>query len=119
NMAVYQNETLLGTCTLHVGGRLIEFEDDVIKSISPPIKRMMEQQGITLHVGDDRNHPEVNKVIDMLTDTLYHVLKSDVKEKHMPLILGNTPDWNVPIDVVTFSGGVSECMYKLETVASK
>lgn len=118
NIAVYQNETLLGTCTLHVGGRLIEFENEIIKSISPPIKRVLEQQNIRLDVGESRASTHIDLIVNMLKNTLYRVLKNEVEEQDIPLILGNKPDWDVPIDVVTFSGGVSECMYQLETVES-
>ncbi|MBO1001454.1 ethanolamine ammonia-lyase reactivating factor EutA [Pseudogracilibacillus auburnensis] len=119
NIAVYKNEILLGTCTLHVGGRLIEFDHHVIKSISPPVRSMLKQEGIRLQIGDSHNHPHIDKVLNMLLGTLSRTLTNELQEKDRPLILGHKPDWRLPIDVVTFSGGVSECMYQLETIESK
>src|SRR5699024_3329377 len=80
NIVVYQNEVLLGTCTLHVGGRLIEFNNEVISSISPPIKRWLEKENRQLNVGEKRHAPEVANIVDQLVNTLYSVLKNDVKE---------------------------------------
>lgn len=119
NIAVYQKENLLGTCTLHVGGRLIEFKNNQINSISPPIKRILDQENMQLSVGDTRDSSNVNQIVNMLKDTLFRVLRNEVEEKDKPLILGSNPDWNKPIEIVTFSGGVSECIYNLETVKSK
>ena len=118
NIAVYQQETLVGTCTLHVGGRLIEFSGNKIISISPPIQRLLQQRNILLQVGDSRDKREVDEVINILVDTLYRMLKNELTDSDKPLLLGERPNWDMPIDVVTFSGGVSECMYHLETVKS-
>lgn len=114
NIAVYQNQELLGTCTLHIGGRLIEFRNDEIASLSPPIKRLIEQENIPLQVGDSIKNPNIASVIDLLVETLYRTLTKTLGDRDACLILGKQPDWQLPVDVVTFSGGVSECMYQQE-----
>lgn len=116
NIAVYQNQKLLGTCTLHVGGRLIEFESGKIQTISPPIQRLIEQEHIPLEVGHAHTDVNVARVIELLIDTLYRALTNTLDSRDSCLILGKKPDWTVPIDVVTFSGGISECMYQHEGV---
>lgn len=114
NIAVYQNQHLLGTCTLHIGGRLIEFASDKIQTISPPIKRLIDQEHIKLQVGDNQNDLNVEHIIDLLVETLYRTLTQTLEDRDTCLVLGEQPNWIQPIDVVTFSGGISECMYDHE-----
>lgn len=117
NIAVFQNENLLGTCALHVGGRLIEFDNDVIKSISKPIQKLCNQNNISLNIGDEKSNPNISKVIDILVRQLYSTLKNGNQAKDVTLNVENLPDWQKSIDIVTFSGGVAECMYRKETSA--
>ena len=42
NIAVYKDKVLLGTCTMHIGGRLIEFHEGKVNSISPPCKSLLD-----------------------------------------------------------------------------
>lgn len=114
NIAVYKGDKLAGTCTLHIGGRLIEFENQLVKSISPPVKNLINQEGWALEVGDSKSHPTITKVIDWMTQLLARVLSKSTTLKDEVLILGNPPTWNGNVDVITVSGGISECMYVLE-----
>lgn len=114
NIAVYQQKKLLETCTMHVGGRLIEFDNGRIRSISPPIEKLLEKKGWTLGVGDAMDHPVVTQVIDELTKALFRVLAQTPEREDEILVLGHLPNWSRPIETVMFSGGVAECMYQFE-----
>lgn len=114
NIAVYQQKKLLGTCTMHVGGRLIEFDQGKIRSISPPIEKLLHQKGWILKVGDALDHPVVSQVIDELSQALFRILKKEPEPHDELLVLGHLPNWSRPIETVMFSGGVAECMYHYE-----
>lgn len=111
NIAVYKEKILLGTCTLHIGGRLIEFSDNKISSISPPIQKLLKQHGWTLHVGDSDQDECIGFVTTSMAHSLYRILRNEVEERDAVLVLGHLPNWGNEIDMIMFSGGISECMY--------
>ncbi|MFD0698002.1 ethanolamine ammonia-lyase reactivating factor EutA [Paenibacillus sp. GCM10027628] len=119
NLAVYQSGNFKGTCTLHIGGRLIELDKKRIKTISPPIQNLLSHLGHSLSPGDpihmDDIHSVIKEVIYAMVRTLVHILEGKVDNIDKVLLLGHPPDWGIPIDEIMFSGGVSECMYGLET----
>ncbi|HWI50426.1 MAG TPA: ethanolamine ammonia-lyase reactivating factor EutA [Rummeliibacillus sp.] len=117
NIAVYRNKGLLGTCTMHIGGRLIEFQNGMIHAISPPVLRLIKQQGWTLNIGDPSDAPVVKRVIEFMTNALARILKNEVQSIDDALLLGAPPNWQANIDSIVFSGGIAECMYGHEEIA--
>ncbi|WP_066400572.1 ethanolamine ammonia-lyase reactivating factor EutA [Neobacillus mesonae] len=117
NAAVYKSGKLCGTCTLHIGGRLIEFTGNQIKSISPPIKQLFRQWGSPyseITVGGIRNRYEIKRLTDFMAAVIARMLKRDLSAADQPLLLGHDPNWREDIDEIMFSGGISECLYKYE-----
>jgi ethanolamine utilization protein EutA len=116
NIAVYKSGRLLGTCTLHLGGRLIQFNGNVISSISAPVKKLIDQLGCSLTTGDFKYSISINKVVDKMVDTLGNILSGKAEETDAILIVGKgiTPNWGKTIDEIMFSGGVGECIYQLK-----
>ncbi len=114
NIAVVKNKQLLGTCTLHIGGRLIEFSKGELTSISPPIKRLISNESIDLKQGDSRESQGVLKVIDRLVESLTRALNKDLNALDECLLLGHQPNWKGQVDSILFSGGIAECMYQKE-----
>ncbi|MGM9956446.1 MAG: ethanolamine ammonia-lyase reactivating factor EutA [Peribacillus sp.] len=116
NIAVFKREELLGTCTLHIGGRLIEFCDGLITSISPPVQKLIQQEGWTLKVGDSMHHPDIDKVTEFMTESISRILANEPVLKDEVLLLGHLPNWETKVEDVIFSGGISECMYKKDSL---
>ncbi|MEK3936060.1 ethanolamine ammonia-lyase reactivating factor EutA [Sporosarcina sp. FSL W7-1349] len=115
NVAVYRDKELLGTCTMHIGGRLIEFENGKIRSISSPVQRLLDEHEITLGIGDSSTSDGVTFVTRFMADSLARMLRNEMREQDQALLLGHSPNWKSPIDVIVFSGGISECMYRHES----
>jgi ethanolamine utilization protein EutA len=113
NTAVYKSGRLCGTCTLHIGGRLIEFAGNEIKSVSPPVKKLLVQQGVNLIEGDSKNRPEVKALTDLMAGTIARMLEKTISADS-PLLLGHSPNWEEEVDSIMFSGGVGECIYRYE-----
>lgn len=117
NIAVYQAGQLCGTCTLHIGGRLIEFENDKVKHVSAPVRRLLKQLGLSVKAGDQAAFEFICPVTEAMARILGNTLKQQLTEEEKVLLLGHPPDWKVPIDQIMFSGGVSECMYGQEPLS--
>ncbi|MGB6406647.1 MAG: ethanolamine ammonia-lyase reactivating factor EutA [Planococcus donghaensis] len=116
NIAVYKAKELIGTCTLHIGGRLLEFERGKVSSISPPIQKLLAAHNRQLHIGDDAQSPTVDFVLGFMADYLNAILTRKATNNEAALLLGHLPNWQEDIDVISFSGGISECMYEHESL---
>lgn len=116
NIAVYKDKALLGTCTMHIGGRLIEFHQKKVSSISPPVQKLLAEQAVSLQVGDSSDAPGVKFVTDFMAESLCRILKNEVQTQDQVLLLGHHPNWQGKIDDIVFSGGISECMYSHEPI---
>lgn len=114
NIAVYQAGLLRGTCTLHIGGRLIEFDNGRVKNISPPVRELLMKLGIPVAAGDEVSFDFIRPVTEAMARILVHILQRKITRDDEVLLLGHPPDWKVPIDQIMFSGGVSECIYGQE-----
>lgn len=112
NIAVMQFGEVIGTCTLHVGGRLIEFQDGKIQSISPPLLRLMEKWPQPLAVGDAADDARVSQCVEEMVKTLSMILHGQCQDEGHPLLLGHLPNWHKPVDAIVFSGGVASCIYE-------
>ncbi|TYR78913.1 ethanolamine ammonia-lyase reactivating factor EutA [Priestia megaterium] len=118
NVAVYKMGRLCGTCTLHIGGRLIEFAENKIQSISPPIKKLIEQWQLSLTEGNRFAAKELQAITNYMAEVIARMLKQALKKEDEVLLLGHQPNWHEEIDVIMFSGGISECLYGYEQEAS-
>lgn len=114
NIAVYQAGVCKGTCTLHIGGRLIEYEQGRIKKISAPVQQLLARKGWRLTAGETASSPVIRQVAEAMAETLSRILTGVVAPDDEPLLLGHAPNWQSPVEDLMFSGGVSECMYHLE-----
>ncbi|MBN6189431.1 ethanolamine ammonia-lyase reactivating factor EutA [Aneurinibacillus sp. BA2021] len=114
NIAVYQAGVCKGTCTLHIGGRLIEYEQGRIKKISAPVQQLLARKGWRLTAGETASSPVIRQVAEAMTETLGRILTGVIAPDDEPLLLGHAPNWQTPVEDLMFSGGVSECMYHLE-----
>ncbi|MFJ5764059.1 ethanolamine ammonia-lyase reactivating factor EutA [Lysinibacillus sp. NPDC093210] len=111
NIAVMQYGEVIGTCTLHVGGRLIEFHNGKILSISPPIQKLMEKWPTPLQLGDSADDARVAQLIQEMVHFLAEILSGQEIDSEYPLLLGHMPNWHKPVDAIVFSGGVASCIY--------
>lgn len=118
NVAVYKSGRLCGTCTLHIGGRLVEFAGDIIQSISPPVKKVLQQWGAAITEGDRSAEKDMKAITDYMAEVIARMLKRSLTKEDHALLLGHEPNWTEEIDAIMFSGGISECMYQYENVSA-
>ena len=96
---------VIGTCTLHVGGRLIEFQNGIVQAISPPVMKLMERWSKPLKVGDSAEDVRVTQLIQEMADIVAMTLSGQLTDEQHPLLLGHLPTWNDPIDALVFPVG--------------
>ncbi|MCM3715744.1 ethanolamine ammonia-lyase reactivating factor EutA [Halalkalibacter oceani] len=119
NVAVYQAGKLCGTCTLHIGGRLIELAGGHIQRLSPPIKQLLPQLGVTLVEGRGYTRLELKQITDYMAAVIARTLRRRLSGEDHVLLLGHLPNWEEEIEAIMFSGGVSECLYRYERAAEE
>ncbi|MFD0826067.1 ethanolamine ammonia-lyase reactivating factor EutA [Neobacillus sp. M.A.Huq-85] len=114
NVAVYKSGRLCGTCTLHIGGRLIEFKENKIQSISPPVKDLLQRWGARMEVGQSPDPIELKRITNFMAEVIVRMLKRALTLEDHALLLGHEPNWVEDIEAIMFSGGISECIYQYE-----
>lgn len=53
-----------------------------------------------------------------MAEVIGRMLRRELRENDMPLLLGHEPNWIENIEFIMFSGGISECLYKYEKAGS-
>jgi len=104
NIAVYSSGRLRGTCTLHIGGRLIEWQNGRLV-VSTSITEWLNTHSLKV----ERNM--FSTITREMSNVLARFLEGTYNEKDQLLLLGEAPSWTEKIDVLVFSGGISHCMY--------
>ncbi|MED3984005.1 ethanolamine ammonia-lyase reactivating factor EutA [Peribacillus simplex] len=107
NIAVYRSGMLCGTCTLHIGGRLVEWEGAKVK-VAPSIGNWLKSKGFSPLNGDGAI------IANEMAEVLSRFLAGSFTKEDELLLVGKEPSWTGPIDVLMFSGGVSDCIYHEE-----
>ncbi|WP_455675903.1 ethanolamine ammonia-lyase reactivating factor EutA [Pradoshia sp.] len=102
NIAVAKDGELCGTCTLKIGGRLIEYRGGV-PVVSETIRPLLKEKGWD---------PVKNRqlITAYMADVLGRAVNRSLTKEDEKLLLGHAPDWEEPVEVVMFSGGVASCM---------
>ncbi|MFC7392345.1 ethanolamine ammonia-lyase reactivating factor EutA [Scopulibacillus cellulosilyticus] len=112
NTAVYRSGRLLGTCTLHIGGRLIEFENQTINAISAPVQKLINQKGLSITIGTPYKEEKLKAITDEMAAVISRMLNNRLNDNDDVLLLGHQPDWQENVDAIMFSGGIAECIYQ-------
>ena len=118
NVAVYKSGRLCGTCTLHIGGRLIEYKEAIIESISPAVKELLKQWGSPVKEGQSASIKGIKPITDFMSEVIVRMLKKSLTLEDQILLVGHEPNWQGEVDAIMFSGGISECIYKHDQLSS-
>ena len=115
-IAIVRRGDVVDTAALEVGARLVAMDDQgKIDRLEDAGAKIGEAAGVSLSLGRTLQASEKNAMAALLCNCLYEVL-----ERRQPSALTQslmlTPEvtFRDPIDVITFSGGVSEYIYGFE-----
>jgi ethanolamine utilization protein EutA len=109
-LALIQNGGVREAATVNVGGRLIAFDPNgSVNRIEPAARAVAEELGIDLRLGAALGHEDRQRIVGALADCLFTVIRREpLSPLCAQLILTEELTATDPIDVITFSGGVSE-----------
>jgi ethanolamine utilization protein EutA len=111
-LALVKNGEVAGTCAIAVGGRLI-VRDEQGRLVRA--ENSARQAGLRQQLGERVSDNEVEQLVDRLADAIIEMIKGPPTSALAKALLLTEPpdDWPVP-HCVTFSGGVSEYLFKRE-----
>ena len=112
NIAVFAYGKVEGTCTLHIGGRMLCFSSGKISYLSKHLKKWMDNSGNYLTVGLTANETVAQLRIFAygMAEVIANVLHNRIGALEESLLLGHPPNWSNPVQAIMFSGGVGELL---------
>ncbi|WP_070000595.1 ethanolamine ammonia-lyase reactivating factor EutA [Cellulosilyticum sp. I15G10I2] len=115
NIAVFKEGQAVDTACLDIGGRLIRFKPHTteISYIAPKVQKLCAQESIPLKIGEKADPHDLNKVCKCMAETIAQTLHSiwhDQDARHF-MITDHGLSHSMPINAITFSGGVGYCFY--------
>ncbi|WP_421503554.1 ethanolamine ammonia-lyase reactivating factor EutA [Enterococcus faecalis] len=117
NLAVFKDGEVIDTACFDIGGRLIKLDQQQkITYIAPKIQEIINKKGLTLHLGDQATEQNLLPIISELVAVLENSIGLGTQSPFYQLLVTNHPlrkGENLPI--VTFSGGVADCLNTTST----
>ena len=111
NIAVLKHGEVIGTVTLHLGGRLMEYAQGRLISVAPVIQQLFTNNQRMIWLNSPHDSATEQWVIENMLVSLNAVLRHEQQENKIPLLLGHLPNWTEHIDCIMFSGGVARFLY--------
>ncbi|MBZ9622703.1 ethanolamine ammonia-lyase reactivating factor EutA [Clostridium sp. FP2] len=118
NIAVFKDGKLLDTGCLDIGGRLIKIdkESGVIIYIAEKIKELAELKHIHIEEGEKPSVEALNIIVDEMVKLLEESVNIRPKSNFYERILTNKGiKKDIEVEYITFSGGVADYVYKMDT----
>ncbi|MPZ55424.1 MAG: reactivating factor for ethanolamine ammonia lyase [Rhizobiales bacterium] len=117
--ALVQRGQVLATAAIAVGGRLVvEEAGQGIVRLEPPAVDIARSIGIDLKPGGTLSHRDRHDLADRMTDLIVAMIERRPPDALAASLLVTDPVpeamRDIPIDAVTFSGGVAEYLYGRE-----
>jgi ethanolamine utilization protein EutA len=116
-LALVRDGEILTTCAINVGGRLLAYDPDRrLTRIEPAARVVAEATGITLALGQVLSPAAEQVLAERLAACLLEAIRSEPLSPLAQALLLTPPlEASGPIEAVTFSGGVAEYLYGVET----
>ena len=113
NLAISSNGEILTTSCINIGGRLLGIDENFkIWRIDPPTEIVMNQLNMNYEIGEIITEDDVRKIAHEYAKSLFEVMRGPATSKlAKELMMTDDLDFSIPIDEVSFSGGVAELIY--------
>lgn len=117
NLAVFKDGEVIDTACFDIGGRLIKLDQQQkITYIAPKIQEIINKKGLTLHLGDQATEQNLMPIISELVAVLENSIDLGTKSPFYHLLVTNHPlRKGEELPIVTFSGGVADCLNTTST----
>lgn len=115
-IAVCKDGRVLATAAINVGGRLYATDESgIIVRLEEMGRKLASLIGIDLEIGQTLTPANRHKIANELAEALVEALQGKSMLKSTQLLMMTPPlQLNEHIDLITFSGGVAEYIYKTE-----
>jgi ethanolamine utilization protein EutA len=115
-LALVRNGEVLETAAINVGGRLVALDEEGrVARIEPSGRRVAEELGIDLHLGQPLSARDRQALAEALADCLFQAIQAEALGPLAQELMLTPPLAPQAVDLVTFSGGVSEYLYQPDT----
>ncbi|WP_457923085.1 ethanolamine ammonia-lyase reactivating factor EutA [Enterococcus faecalis] len=117
NLAVFKDGEVIDTACFDIGGRLIKLDQQQkITYIAPKIQEIINKKGLTLHLGDQATEQNLLPIISELVAVLENSIGLGTQSPFYQLLVTNHPLRKAEeLPIVTFSGGVADCLNTTST----
>lgn len=117
NLAVFKDGEVIDTACFDIGGRLIKLDQQQkITYIAPKIQEIINKKGLTLHLGDQATEQNLLPIISELVAVLENSIGLGTQSPFYQLLVTNHPLRKAEeLPIVTFSGGVVDCLNTTST----
>ncbi|EEU17831.1 reactivating factor for ethanolamine ammonia lyase [Enterococcus faecalis ATCC 4200] len=117
NLAVFKDGEVIETACFDIGGRLIKLDQQQkITYIAPKIQEIINKKGLTLHLGDQATEQNLLPIISELVAVLENSIGLGTQSPFYQLLVTNHPlRKGEELPIVTFSGGVADCLNTTST----
>ena len=97
NVGVFKNGKAVDSCCINIGGRLLQIDKNTgtVNYISSPMEKILKDCGVNLRVNERADMRDLEKVCARMAEVVFECVSS-----------------RDGIDVVMFSGGVADYVYK-------
>jgi len=114
--ALLQNGEVRATWAVAVGGRLLVRDaDDRLTRIDESAQQTADTLGLTLRLGEKPAAADLERIVEALAEVVIgHIRGDQPGGLAQSLLLTAPPDNSLRPDLVTFSGGVSEYLFRRE-----
>lgn len=114
NLAVFLRGEVRETGCLDVGGRLIKVDSTThqITYIAPKLETLIRENNMGLAIGTKATRENLKPIIDKMVQALEQSVGIKKQDDLLRLIITNKNiELNVPIECISFSGGVADYVY--------
>ena len=117
NLAVFKDGEVIDTACFDIGGRLIKLDQQQkITYIAPKIQEIINKKGLTLHLGDQATEQNLLPIISELVAVLENSIGLGTQSPFYQILVTNHPlRKGEELPIVTFSGGVADCLNTTST----
>ncbi|EGO2702623.1 ethanolamine ammonia-lyase reactivating factor EutA [Enterococcus faecalis] len=117
NLAVFKDGEVIDTACFDIGGRLIKLDQQQkITYIAPKIQEIINKKELTLHLGDQATEQNLLPIISELVAVLENSIGLGTHSPFYQLLVTNHPlRKGEELPIVTFSGGVADCLNTTST----
>ncbi|MHA2288100.1 MAG: ethanolamine ammonia-lyase reactivating factor EutA [Promethearchaeota archaeon] len=113
NLAISSKGEVVSTSCINIGGRLLGIDEDFkIWRIDEPSEEIMEALNMNYKIGDIIPEEDVKIIAREYAKALFEVMRGPATTTIAQKLMMTTDlDFSIPIDAISFSGGVAEIIY--------